>query len=387
GRDGDAAFSKNDFRAGMALLGQIVSAAPTDSATWLRLARTVMQIRPADDDEKRLLLERASTAAYIAYQRTKSRDEEADSLAFLGNVLAQRELWRPSLDALRLSLDLREAADVRGQYERLREAHGFRVLDYSVDADTASPRACFQFSEDLPPRTDFSPFVVLAGTDKPALSAAEKQLCVEGLQHGSGYNVTLRAGLPSTVHETLSKSADFSIYVRDRQPAVHFSSTAYVPPPTAQRGMPVISTNPRAVAVELYRLTDRSLVEAIGGDDYRRDFQRSLSRYDVEQLRNTRGISVWKGELAIEAAPINTDVVTTFSVDQAVGELKPGVYVMVAQPQELKNVDNFDAQATQWFIVSDLGLTAFSGNDGIHVFVNSLASTDAKNGAEVRLVS
>jgi len=30
----------------------------------------------------------------------------------------------------------------------------------------------------------------------------------------------------------------------------------------------------------------------------------------------------------------------------------------------------------QWFIVSDLGLTAFSGNDGIHVFVNSLASTE-----------
>ena len=84
-----------------------------------------------------------------------------------------------------------KSADVRGQYERLREAHGFRVLDYSVDADTASPRACFQFSEDLPARTDFSPFVVLAGTDKPALSAADKQLCVEGLQHGSGYNVTL----------------------------------------------------------------------------------------------------------------------------------------------------------------------------------------------------
>ena len=43
--------------------------------------------------------------------------------------------------------------------------------------------------------------------------------------------------------------------------------------------------------------------------------------------------------------------------------------------------------ATQWFIVSDLGLTAFSGNDGIHVFVNSLATTDAKNGIELRLVS
>ncbi|MGO8914721.1 MAG: hypothetical protein ACLQJR_02280, partial [Stellaceae bacterium] len=58
-RDADAAFAKNDFRSGMALLGQIVAAAPTDSATWLRLARTIMQVRPANDDERKLLLERA----------------------------------------------------------------------------------------------------------------------------------------------------------------------------------------------------------------------------------------------------------------------------------------------------------------------------------------
>ena len=61
---------------------------------------------------------------------------------------------------------------------------------------------------------------------------------------------------------------------------------------------------------------------------------------------------------------------------------------MVAQPNELKNLDNnYDSLATQWFIVSDLGLTAFSGNDGIHVFVNSLATTQPKSGIELRLVS
>ena len=387
-KDADATFAKNDFRAGMALLGQIVAGAPNDSATWLRLARTIMQIRPADDSEKKLLLERASTAAFVAYQRTTSRPEEADSLAFLGNLLSQREEWRPALDALRLSLELREAADVRGQYERLRDAHGFRVLDYSVDADTASPRACFQFSEELPPRTDFSPFVVLAGTDKPALSAAQKQLCVEGLQHGDTYTVTLRAGLPSTVHETLSKSADYSIYVRDRKPSAHFSTSAYVLPRTGQRGIPLISTNTRSIAVEIYRIGDRSLLDAVGSENFGRgDFQRSLSRYDIEQLRDSRGVPVWKGELAVEAAPLNADVTTAFPVDQAVGDLKPGVYVMVAQPQELKHVNDYDSLATQWFIVSDLGLTAFSGNDGIHVFVNSLATTEAKNGVELRLIS
>jgi alpha-2-macroglobulin len=106
----------------------------------------------------------------------------------LGRTFGERRIWRPALDALRLSLELREVAEVRVLYERMRETHGFRLLDYTVDSDAASPRACFQFSEPLPgKRTDFSPFVAVAGIDKPALSADERQLCVEGLKHGERY--------------------------------------------------------------------------------------------------------------------------------------------------------------------------------------------------------
>ena len=109
--------------------------------------------------------------------------------------MSDRKLWRPALDALRLSLDMREVAEVRGQYEKMRDEHGFRLLDYTVDSDGASPRACFQFSEDLAKRVDFAPFLALAGNDKPALSSEGKQLCVDGLKHGERYNVNLRAGL------------------------------------------------------------------------------------------------------------------------------------------------------------------------------------------------
>jgi alpha-2-macroglobulin len=388
--DADAAFAKNDFRTGMTVLDQIVAAAPNDAATWLRLAHTIQQIRPGNDNERAMLLERASSAAYIAYQRASDRNQEADSLAFLGTLLSQRQNWRPALDALRLSLELREVADVRGQYERLRDQYGFRVLDYSVDADTASPRACFQFSEDVPQRTDFSPFVAVAGTDKPALSVTEKQLCVEGLDHGQTYTVTLRAGLPSVVHETLSKSSDFAIYVRDRKPSVRFSTSAYVLPRTGQQGIPVISVNSKAVAVEIYRISDRNLIDTVSTSGFGAgDFQTSLSRSDIDQLQNSRGVQVWKGTLAVDAkVALNAEVTTAFPVDQAVTDLKPGVYVMVAQAKELKDLDNnYEALATQWFVVSDLGLTAFSGKDGIHVFVNSLATTDAKSGIELKLIS
>ncbi len=59
----------------------------------------------------------------------------------------------------------------------MREDHGFRLMDYSVDSDSASPRACFQFSEPLPGRrVDLSPFVSVTGLDKPAISVDEQQL-------------------------------------------------------------------------------------------------------------------------------------------------------------------------------------------------------------------
>src|SRR5262249_6866685 len=170
-RDADAALGRRDYRNAAEQLGWIAASAPDDSINWLRFARATLQISSSDDEEKTALLERASTAAYIAYQRAKSRDDETASLNLLSRSFAERKLWRPALDSLRLSLELREVADVRATYERMRQDHGFRVLDYSVDSDAAAPRACFQFSEALPGRrTDFSPFVAVAGQDKPALS-------------------------------------------------------------------------------------------------------------------------------------------------------------------------------------------------------------------------
>jgi uncharacterized protein YfaS (alpha-2-macroglobulin family) len=381
-RDADAALQRNDFRTGLQLLGQLTVAAPDDAANWLRIAKSVLLIRPGNVRERTALLERSATAAYIAYQRTKSPDEEAESLLIISRSFADRQLWRPALDALRLSLEQREVAEVRAQYERMREDHGFRLLDYSVDADSASPRACFQFSENLPGRrTDFSPFVAVVGQDRPALSVDSRQLCIEGLKHGERYTITLRAGIPSTVNETLAKSAEFNIYVRDRKPFVRFSGRAYVLPRIGQRGIPVVSVNTGSVAIEVYRIGDRNLVSTVLGYD----FQRNLGSYDLARLRNERGQQVWKGELQVKQS-LNSEVTTAFPVGEAIRNLSAGVYVMTARAGGIAG-ESQEARATQWFIVSDLGLTAFSGNDGVHAFVHSLETAQPSNAVEVRLLS
>src|SRR5450432_1899415 len=62
--EADAAFKRSDFRAGLQILGQIAATTPDDSGNWLRLAKTIFQIRSASSSEQTFLLERASTAAY-----------------------------------------------------------------------------------------------------------------------------------------------------------------------------------------------------------------------------------------------------------------------------------------------------------------------------------
>src|SRR6476661_6183840 len=96
--DADAAFKRNDYRTGLSVLGQIAAVTPDDAGNWLRLAKVIFQITPKSSSEQTFLLERASTAAYIAYQRAGNASDEADALAVLGRSMSERKLWRPALD-------------------------------------------------------------------------------------------------------------------------------------------------------------------------------------------------------------------------------------------------------------------------------------------------
>ncbi|MGC2408995.1 MAG: alpha-2-macroglobulin [Methyloceanibacter sp.] len=380
-KDADAALKKSDLDSAADLYVQIVTVAPTDVHAWRRLADLWLKIPKSDEDDGSARYERATTAAYIAYRGATNANDEADALIMLASAYGKRDDWRPALNALSLALKLHETPELKTTYDSLREKYGFRVSNYSVDSDAASPRACFQFSESLPKRIDFSPFVAVAGQDKPALSVDDQQLCVEGLKHGESYAIKLRQGLPSTVGEDLLKTADFNIYVRDRSPFVRLSGKAYVLPKTGQQGIPLVTVNTDGVKVSIYRIGDRSLIDTVLGGD----FERNLYGYTLNDIADQKGQKVWTGELKVEKE-LNAEITTDFPVTEAIPTLEPGVYVLAAVPANVNEAD-YGERATQWFIVSDLGLTAYSGSDGIHAFVNSLATTGPVGDVELRLLA
>ncbi len=291
-KDADAALKKGDLDSAADIYVQIVTVAPKDAQAWRRLADLWLKIPTTDEDDGSTRYERATTAAYIAYQDAANAPDEADALIMLASAYGKRSDWRPALNALALALKLHQTPELKATYDGLREKYGFRVSDYSVDSDAASPRACFQFSESLPKRTDFSPFVAVAGQDKPAISVDDQQLCVEGLKHGESYTITLRQGIPSTVGEDLLKTADFNIYVRDRSPLVRLAGKAYVLPKTGQQGIPLVSVNTDEIKIKVYRIGDRSLVDTVIGGD----FQRNLYKYSLDEIADQKGELVWTGD-------------------------------------------------------------------------------------------
>ena len=205
--------------------------------------------------------------------------------------------------------------------------HGFRILDYKVDNKSALPRVCFNFSEPLARRTDFSPYVAVSGSSETAISTEDQQICVEGLKHGERYAIVLRQGLPSAVGKSLLRSADYEIYVRDRSPQAHFAGRAYVLPRQGQKGAPLVTVNTAKVSIDVYRIGDRNLLAAVNRDD----FLKPINSSRAEEIASQDGAKVWSGTMDV-ASQLNQDVVTDFPVLDAVGKLDPGVYVITARP-------------------------------------------------------
>jgi hypothetical protein len=376
-----------DFKAARFWRGAAVAADPKSYAAWLALAKLGAAADDAQTAGRWEFVETGATAAYAAYERASGPEEQAEALAELGGLFTRHQNWRPALDAYVASLQRRDNEDVRKTYEDLREKHGFRILDYKVDNESATPRVCFNFSENLLRKTDYAPYVAVAGASNSALSVEDASICVEGLKHGERYAIVLREGLPSQVGESLLKAADYEIYVRDRSAQAHFAARAYVLPRQGQLGAPLTTVNTAKVSVNVYRVGDRNLLSAISRDD----FLKPISSERASEIENQDGAKVWSGSMDI-ASELNKEVVTDFPLDKAVNVLQPGVYLIVANPWKGPKPPNaedasYDQLATQWMVVSDIGITALSGGDGVTAIARSLATAEPLAGVELRLLA
>ena len=169
----------------------------------------------------------------------------AEALAVIAAGLDRRDLFRPALQAYEASLALVNSAEVEADYDDLKARKGFRVVEHTIDADSAAPRVCVQFSED-------------AGQDRRRLCALRdaRRRSAQGrrsqgqadLRRGPGARRALQASPSAPACRRRSarcwrRRSTLDIYVQDRAPSVRFTGDSFVLPATARRGIPVVSVN------------------------------------------------------------------------------------------------------------------------------------------------
>ncbi|MBD3787712.1 MAG: alpha-2-macroglobulin family protein, partial [Sphingomonadales bacterium] len=322
----------------------------------------------------------AVAAAVNAVLRAGPAPVQAEALATLARVLEANDRYRPMISALRLAQGLSPREDIAAALTDALGKYGFRVTGDQVEADGAAPRICAQFSEPLARSgVDYASFVQLP---EPGLSveAEGDRLCVAGIAHGKRYQVTFRAGLPAASGEVTGKDVTVTSYIRDRAPAVRFPGRAYILPKAADAGLPVETVNTAHLDLALYRISDRNLVAAMR-DDY---FARSLDYWQAEYFTDQLAEKVWTGSADV-GMQVNRDMTTRLPVQEVTGALGPGIYALQARIPGTEPYDN--PPATQWFVISDLGLASYSGADGLAVVVRGLSDAAPRAGVAVELIN
>ncbi len=357
-----------------------VAVSLTDRADlWGEYARRLLQIEP-EARRRSEVRAMAISAAINSYLRSDAPGAQVTALELLSQALERSGRGRDMVAVLRHASEVQPREDILTALEGAIAKYGFRVVDSTVESDAAAPRICVQFSEPLENASiDYDPFVQLP-TATLSVQADEQQLCVDGVEHGERYRFTLRKGLPAASGETLHRDVTLSHYVRDRSPSVRFPGRSYVLPKTAEAALPVETVNLTQIDLRLRRVSDRNLLRAVQ-DGF---FGRPLSQWQDQQFASEIAQEVWTGTADV-TSELNRDMTARLPLAEAIAGQPAGIYALTARVPGADPYD--DPGATQWFVLSDLGLRTVSGTDGLHVSVLGLGDAKPRKGVEVTLIS
>lgn len=355
---------------------QAIAYGGADYPTWLALAKL---------NRDQQSFEQAAGAGWMAYQAADTPDDRAAALDITAGALRAWDQPEEALTAYQMAQsETPDDPSFQDRIAELKDLLGLNLDTVDVERTGDSPRFCLRFTANLldPKQVHYKDYVSVTPVFEPSFAVSGNQLCIDGGAYGTDYDVTVKAGFPSAERRALMQEQILAVSAGVRDPSLGFDSNTYVLPRSGGRGVPLVSINYESARLELLRINDRNLIRQI--TDGR--FLRVLDGYDRNDVANNLGETVWKGVVELESKP-NQRVVTAIPLEQILPATQPGVYLLMASPPEQTEADNWVQQATQWLIVTDIGLTSMSGADGLNLFVRSLQDGEALRKVEVNLLA
>jgi uncharacterized protein YfaS (alpha-2-macroglobulin family) len=267
-----------------------------------------------------------------------------------------------------------------------------RYRRLAVEAGGETAEACLVFSAplDATGAVRYSDYVGLPAGIKAGFRVDGARLCLSGFAFGADYRAELRPGLPGAKGEKLAAAGSVMLGFGDRPSSVAFGPGFILPREVAE-GLPVTTVNIAKLDVTVYRVGDRLLARM------RQDLvdQRKVYPYEAREIGDDEGRLVWNGSMAV-AGPRNEAVVSLFPLAEGIGKAEPGAYLVVAKNSDAARKadesdyyysDDYRPVAGQWVVQSDLGLTSFTGADGLTLVARSLKTAKPVEGVRLTLTA
>ncbi len=377
------ALAAKDMAKAAQFFERAIGARDERPAVWMALAQALAGQTPPN-------LARALQAGWLGYSKAEAGKERIAAAVWLAKLL-EGPLNRPrdALAAYRASrTDAKDAHEPMPEVERrmaeLRLLVGLNIKSSQVSADEYPARLCLRFSDALKTGRDihFEDFVRFQPPIRPTAIATADELCLSGLTHGTSYQVTVRQGLPGIDGLSLKKDVTSQVQVSDRSPSVAFKGQSFILARGDSGGLPVLTVNLDMVGIKVYRINDRNLVSQVKEES----IGRQLSPWRAQAIKTQDGELIWEGKMAVKGER-NKEAVTGLPIRQLIPQPKPGLYAVMVDPVDVPEDVKPYNKATQWLMISDLGLTTTRGADGINVFARSLASAKPVAGLDVTLLA
>jgi alpha-2-macroglobulin len=380
----------------------------TEQGTATGLTRGVVLSAP----EAALARDEASTTALSDYALWLYRNGRLDDAAAISWYLSTRiSTARGKSGALTLMAEARvaqgrtrdaveiytRAAELDSGNERLQrrlaalqEKFDFRISELNIDPERDSPTACVTYTAQLRRPLPIKPqdYVKVSPAADVFVYAAGNRLCVKGLQHGKSYKITYRSGIPSAGGAATARDDVRDVVVGDRTARIQFGANRFILPRAGKNLLPIKTVNLDRVNLRVMGVGERALIDLLRDDT----LGRAVSGYSADDIAGKSGRDIWKGYVQPKNI-LNREVTTLLSMDKMVGKKPVGVYVVVASAPVKSGASGEDYEeswrdlATQWVIVSDIGLSAFKGSDGLTVFTRSLDSAKPASNVTLQLVA
>src|SRR5467141_1081080 len=228
-RAAEIEYQAKDYRAAVGRLRSAIANGADDGLVWLRLAQSELA---AGDDH-------AMASAYNAYLKSTDPVERGAALFVIGRDYDRHDKFKEALAAFEAGLGFTRLSAIVERAEELRRLVAFRVTKVEVEAEADATRACLRLNEKIAAKGDISYGAFVRSEPKldGIVTARDDTLCLDGMKHGTIYNVEVLSGLPAATGEQMAEKFATRIVVPDRKPQLRFSGTGYVLPRQGTSGL------------------------------------------------------------------------------------------------------------------------------------------------------